>query len=69
MPTIHMKGHEQVTASLQLGAVADQLDLKLTDDRIDDLSWALNRALNCSPDAPKWLFELADMCDARKVMP
>lgn len=47
---------------MSLSAVP-QLNLQLEGDKVRDLHRALNRALNCDPEAPKWLFELCDMLE------
>lgn len=65
MPTIRMAGHECVSATLAIGEIR-QLNLVLSEDRIDELHRAINQAINTRPDAPKWLFELTDMMEAAR---
>lgn len=67
MPIARIWGVENVDASLHITEHVSVLSLSISEHRIAELGWALDRALNCAfTDAPPWLVELSDMCNAAK---
>jgi hypothetical protein len=72
--TMTLKGHDKVQAQLSIdtdlpeamqirGAV---ITLEVSGDRVVELGNALQKALNTTMDAPAWLLDLCDMCDAAR---
>ncbi len=72
--TMSLSGHDKVKAQLSIDTDIPEsmqirgafINLQVSGDRVIELGAALQKALNTNMDAPAWLFDLCDMCDAAR---
>jgi hypothetical protein len=72
--TMNINGHDKVSAQLSVDTNVPQammvrgavINLEISGERVLEMGAALQRALNTSMDAPAWLMDLCDMCDAAR---
>jgi hypothetical protein len=75
--TMSITGHEDVVAQLTVDGDLPEaqrietavVNLQVSGERVAQLGDALQRALNTTMDAPSWLLDLCDMCDAARGRP